>query len=1249
MTTLLIVLVAVLSLPSRAQDEAADDKSFLETWLETNLSSAGRDVRITGFAGALSAQATIEELTIADDDGVWLTLRGIQLDWTRSALFSGRLEIDTLLSDEIEISRRPLPGPDQPQTASTFSLPELPVSISIGKIEVSRIVLGEAVLGVAAQMRLEGAGQLEDGAGQVNLLVERIDGAKGVLRMAGSYANDTRNLMLRLSLSEGANGIVATLTGLPGGAPIAMTIAGEGPIEGFAADIGLATDGVTRLSGRIELTADAATSDAALGFRADLIGNPSPLFAPDYARFFGNDVRLTLAGQKHPDGYLDITSFQIRTNAMNFSGAARINPFGWVERAHVSGTIAASDGEPVLLPISGAPTRLDKAQVQFDFDSTQGAGWTGAFSLLGLSRDDLSIASALLSGAGTLAPGANGQVAQITGQLDISATGIAPTDSALATAIGPDITGRLDFSKRDGARVRLTNIVLSGADYGVSGKVSFGADLPRFDLLTTSDLAFRADDLTRFSGIAGRPITGAAQLQITGAAALPRGPFDLIVDGIGQDLAIGMEWFDRLFAGDSSLSFEAVRGATGTRIEQFSIIATGASAQATATLAPDGSQIAARIDVADAGLLFDGLDGELSLNGTAQQAEDDWQVDLNATAPGAISAQLAGVITTERDGIALVQGEVNATIGTLAPYSGLAGRHLTGGATIAIQGRFEPANGAVTLDGSLQGNDLSFGLGAFDKLTAGKSRAAFTVQRDSDGVLRIDHLDLATAQITVQATSADADGQQVLQAQVSLRDLGLIVPGLSGPFTAKGNATLSDTTWQVSVEGAGPGGTDLTTTGHIASDGSQANLTLTGHAPLALANPFIAPRQVDGLAAFDLSLNGGFTLASLSGTVRTENARIALPSQRISFDPVVATVRISDRQARLEASAAISSGGQIAVSGPVSLIAPYVGNLTLRLDAVGLTDPTLYDTVANGTITVNGPLMNGARISGTISLGAVELRVPETGYGVDGSLPGLTHIAQPAAVAATRARAGQSNSQSDSGSGASYALDLIISAPDRVFLRGRGLDAELGGTLRLGGTTQQIAAQGGFQLIRGRLDLLGNRLVLTEGTATLQGSLEPFIRLVAETQTDDATILITVEGLASGPDVTFTSSPELPEDEILARLVFGRGLKQISPFQALKLASAVATLSGKRGAGTISRLRTGFGLDDLDVTTDDDGAVSVRAGAYISDNIYSDATVGADGKSEINLNISINPNATLRGQVSTDGNTGIGIFFEMDY
>lgn len=1248
--TALVVLVAVLVLPASRIQAQDDGKSFLEGWLETNLSAAGRDVRVTGFAGALSSQATLDELTISDDDGVWLTLRGVQLDWTRSALLAGRLEVDHLQAEEIELARPPLTEDDAPQaTASRFSLPELPVSIEIGKVEAKRLVLGEPVLGVAAVMSLEGAAMLDAGAGQASLSVARIDGAEGTFDLSGSYANETRFLDLNLALSEGAGGIVTTLTGLAEGAPLSLTIAGSGPIEDFTAEIDLKTDGQSRLTGQVSLAADAPATDTALGFRASLTGDPSPLVSGELTRFFGTDVLLDAQGARHPDGGLDLDSVRIRTRVMDFTGSARINALGWAERAQITGTIAAPEGGPVLLPVSGGETWVERASVSFAFDSAQGPDWIGSADIQGLRREDLSLDALRLTGAGTLTPQPEGRgmaSARIDGTLELEASGIAPSDPAIARAIGPRLSGRVVFSKRDQARFRLGQINLRGVDYALSGQASFGIDWKRLDVLTTGDVLLQAQDMSRFAALSGQDLSGAADLRITGAASLMRGAFDGIVDGTGRDLAVGIPAFDRTFAGESSLSFATRRDTEATEVEDFEIISTGGAASGTARLAPQDSRITARIDVTEAGVLVDGLAGSMSLNGRAVQDGDRWQVDLSTSAPGDTKAYLSGVITLGPDGPSLVDGALQADIGDLGAFSALAGRPLSGAAQLSARGQFQPTTGAANVQGSASGHDLGFGLGSYDRLTAGDSRAEFALRRVDKGVLWIDQLDLTTPELRVDLAAEDTGA---LSLDARLRDLGLLVPGLSGPFTADGQARQDGDTWQVDLSGAGPGGTQMTVAGRIAADGATADLDVSGTAPLALANPFIAPRQLDGLARFDLSLNGAPSLAALSGTVNLNGARAALPLLRLALDPVTGTIGIAGGRASIEATAQVSSGGRVVTSGTVGLSAPYQANLSTRVEAVGLTDPTLYDTTASGAVTLTGPLTGGALAAGRITLGVVQLRIPETGFGADGSLPDLKHIGASSAVQATRARAGLTGGGSTASGGTSLALDLEISAPDKVFLRGRGLDAELGGALRLSGTTDRIETQGGFELIRGRLDFLGNRLTLTEARATLQGSLSPYLLVEAETQVEEVAVLVKVEGPANEPEVSFTSVPDLPEDEILARLVFGRGLDQISPFQALKLASAVATLSGRGGAGTIGRLRSGFGLDDLDVTTDAEGELNLRAGAYLSDNLYSDVTVDAQGQSEINLNLTVSPEVTVRGQVSSDGNTGIGIFFERDY
>ncbi|MCE8472355.1 translocation/assembly module TamB domain-containing protein, partial [Rhodovulum sulfidophilum] len=160
---------------------------------------------------------------------------------------------------------------------------------------------------------------------------------------------------------------------------------------------------------------------------------------------------------------------------------------------------------------------------------------------------------------------------------------------------------------------------------------------------------------------------------------------------------------------------------------------------------------------------------------------------------------------------------------------------------------------------------------------------------------------------------------------------------------------------------------------------------------------------------------------------------------------------------------------------------------------------------------------------------------------------------------------------------------------------------------------------------------------------------DPRLYFVAATQSGDVTARIVVEGPASAPEIKFSSSPELPQEEVISRILFGRGLDTLSPLQAAELASAVATLMGKGGQGILGALRGATGLDDLDVNSTEEGGTELSAGKYLSDKVYSQVTVNQKGQSEINLNLDVSPYVTLKGHAGAEGDTGIGIFYERDY
>ncbi|MCK5747964.1 MAG: translocation/assembly module TamB domain-containing protein, partial [Oricola sp.] len=148
---------------------------------------------------------------------------------------------------------------------------------------------------------------------------------------------------------------------------------------------------------------------------------------------------------------------------------------------------------------------------------------------------------------------------------------------------------------------------------------------------------------------------------------------------------------------------------------------------------------------------------------------------------------------------------------------------------------------------------------------------------------------------------------------------------------------------------------------------------------------------------------------------------------------------------------------------------------------------------------------------------------------------------------------------------------------------------------------------------------------------------------------EDVVATLRLYGRASDLSLKLSSSPELPQDQILARVLFGKSISSLSPLQIANLATAAASLASGGGSGGLSeQIRQGIGVDDLDITQDQEGNVGVRAGKYIQDNVYLDIQAGQSG-GEASINLDITDSLTAKGTVDTEGDSKLGIFYEKDY
>jgi translocation and assembly module TamB len=249
-------------------------------------------------------------------------------------------------------------------------------------------------------------------------------------------------------------------------------------------------------------------------------------------------------------------------------------------------------------------------------------------------------------------------------------------------------------------------------------------------------------------------------------------------------------------------------------------------------------------------------------------------------------------------------------------------------------------------------------------------------------------------------------------------------------------------------------------------------------------------------------------------------------------------------------------------------------------------------------------------------------------------------ITRQAAALQERARKG----------GAGVQLDVRLKAGNPISISGRGLNVALDGGMRITGTPGALVPEGSFKMERGSVTLPARRLEFERGTLTFDSNFDPLIDFTAVSRRSDATITLTVRGRASEPEIRVTSSPELPEEEALAKLIFDNSLLQLSPLQAAQIANYIATLSGNSDAGLLTGLQNALGFDWLDFTESETGEAQVGIGKRLNDKLSVGVEQGTEtGTTRVIIDLNATRSLKLRGAVGSDGSTRAGVYYEKDY
>jgi len=955
------------------------------------------------------------------------------------------------------------------------------------------------------------------------------------------------------------------------------------------------------------------------------------------ATAFGVTASGRFAGKAH-------VTRSVADPGYRFAGTADLNDLAVDERvaallgptvhASAAGVLNATTVQLDSADIAGASIRLaanGRAGDAFDLDYRLELPELAALSrLAGTALAGSATISGKLSGPGSspdLAGKVSGDALSVAGSAiasvegKFSARGLAPHpqgDLALdLVAGGQHLAFSTFYQRRDDGVVALSDLTLKAPQTALAGDMSVHASG-----LLDGRVRGKIGDLAPVGAVIGRSMTGAATLDLSAAPAKGKQAIDAAIDVRNPSLAVG-----------DGTSLAAERLTLRARLSDAFGSPAG-TAELHVTQATAGELAVTQLD--------------LEADGNARALRVALTADGNRGRPFAIDA--GGVLALAADEQRL---ELDRFDGSFGPLKA----RLNKPATVSRDAR----------GFALSGLDASLGDG---RLTgAGSTR---TSQVD----LRLSLVDLPLGVVTAFLPQADVGGKATAElrlagtpqkptahADIQLTDLSVADTKISEPTGVRGTVNLDVRDGRATLQARLGGSRDLTIDGQATAPiafrlqpfaldlapSAAMSGTLKGAIDLGLV-PRIVDLHGDALGGrldMDMTLAGTLAAPRCAGDAHLAGGSYASADAGTVLREVNAVIVGDDAQIRLQSlTAGDGDKGRLSASGAVTLRGAeptrYEGELNLehftilnRSDAMA---------VASGRLQLSDKA-RGARLGGEVIVESAELRVPET-------LPPKVVKLDVVEVNAPPGRT-QPVRKKEAGIGLPVALELTVKIPGRAFLRGRGIDSEWRGKLRVAGTVAAPDITGQLEVVRGRVDLVGKPFEVETGKVVFVGggAIDPELDFTANGEAEDLTVSVHVTGLASAPKFDLATNSGLPPEEALSRLLFGQSAGSLSPGQAVQLAQAAAALSGG-GPGVLDKLRRTFGLDVLRVGASSGSAeeASVTAGKYISDKVFLKVEQGLTPESRnVGVEVRVLPRVRVEGGVGAEGDGKVGVNWRYDY
>lgn len=1350
---ILVVLLGVALLGGRAYLLSGPGRELVSSFANgTKVGRYGR-INVEGLEGDLFNDFTLSRVTVTDEEGVWLEVTDLRVDWSYLPLLGRRFHADEITAGRIHVLRRPI------LEVSTDPPGAMPLDVDIDHF-AAEIELHEDFSQTYGHWRLEGEAEvLRKGLTTASVDAFSLDREGDFLKLKASLGSSLEEMELNLEAREARGGPLAGMLGYSPDQPFLVSAVANGRVIDATARTGAFVP--LRIRGRF--SDEGARASGYVNFSG------SDLFAPFIDRI-GRTARFGLAGVPIADED-GVQAVAWRLYADNIT--VRVDGPVKVEDLSSADGLVINLATPSLSRLAGVP--LAGA-------STYGGTFTGSADRwqldgqVALNNTELvSYQARQLQGPLTLTGGDRGYA--LTTNLTASGGSRSGVVGGLLGAT-PRLEAEIAYGTDGSVLLRRIDLTAEALRVNGSGGRALNGSLRFTGEARVTDVSRLAADA---SGSFGGPIRATSSAN--------GGTWTLGFDGQARDLTTGMDELDRLLGPTPSLDLAGTL--RGGRIEVTRAILEGDNGQATGRgLVEADGRLRLAVDWTASGpfgvgpIEIDGaMEGDGALTGTMAEPRLDLTAGFEWVAVGPMDLRETRLILSFRKGPDASDGRVALTgASAFGPARAVANFSLgddlirlsdvdidAGGVvalgSIALSNSFPSSAdlaftarpgaflAAGTIDGRLRltdapGQDAALiaitgrgvrlagspyvvrtlqlgGRGSLDRLPFhvlvdvggptpvqfdgdaiyARTEAAQTLTLSGDGQVR--DVDFSTRNPMVLALADDGyvarvdmalgggilmgelrqgEDSVVVQADLTRVELGSVLEDLRGRVTGRVSLRGSgaDLSGSAAVTLAGvrsvDAPADMTIDGTLdaALVGDRLDLELvaegegsvnarvdlilpvvTSAAPLRLAiartgdmsgeveisgqikpiwDVFVGgERSLAGQVEARATLGGSLNAPRVTGTLTLADGDFRDAASGLRLSAMTLDTRFDDTTALIQTfSASDGAGGEVSGSGRIGLREGSGSSLKLDFRRFRVIDNELASARGSGELTVTRATDGNVTLVGDLTVDEARIE-PE--------LPGNTGIVSMDVVEINRPGGDPDTDPEERARGPQIGLNIgIRSRGGNIKVSGRGLNVLMSLDARVGGTLNRPTLSGTARVVRGDYEFAGKRFVFDEDGSVELSTDPALIRLNLEAVREDPvlTASIRVTGTAEKPEIALTSTPALPQDEILSQVLFGRSASQLSPVEAAQLASGVASLAGGGGFDVIGGLRELAGLDRLSFGGEA-SALTVAGGRYISDDVYLEVIGGGEGGAAVSVEWQVRRNLAVTSRFGGQGEASLSV------